>query len=87
MQTYWVTFERLPYPTVLNRGAGVTARSGDDARRIANAAFAEAKIVSLAVVNDAATLDQGHVIPNMGSIFIRGVWFPLGYEAVAATVR
>jgi hypothetical protein len=25
-------------------------------------------------------LDQKHVVPNMGNIFIRGVWFPLGYE-------
>ena len=87
MQSYWVAFERLPHPTVLNLGAGVTARSDEDARQIATSAFPEAKIVSVTVVDDAASLNQGHVVPNMGSILVRGVWFPLGYEAVAAKVR
>ena len=87
MQSYWVAFERLPLPTVLNMGAGVTARSAEDARQIATAAFPEARIVSVTVVDDAASLDQGHVVPNMGNILVRGVWFPLGYEGVAATVR
>lgn len=27
-------------------------------------------------VND---LDQSHVLPNMGNIVERGIWFPLGY--------
>lgn len=87
MKPYWITFEPMPQPTALNMGAGVTARSDGDARRIANAAFATAKIATVIVVDDAASLEQGHVLPNMGSMIVRGVWFPLGYEGVAAEVR
>lgn len=28
---------------------------------------------------DIASLDAGHVRPNMGNPAVRGVWFPLGY--------
>lgn len=28
---------------------------------------------------DIATLDTNHVVPNMGSVLKRGIWFPLGY--------
>jgi hypothetical protein len=46
------------------------------------AAFGPLAVKSIAIVDDVATLDQGHVRPNMGSIFARGIWFPLGYEPV-----
>ncbi len=26
---------------------------------------------------DVSTLDKNHVLPNMGSTVVRGVWFPL----------
>jgi hypothetical protein len=86
MKVYWVTLERTSGPSVLNLGAGVTARSEEDARRLLEAAFADHRIVGLDVVEDVRTLDQGHVAPNMGNIFIRGVWFPLGYAQVAAAI-
>ncbi len=41
-------------------------------------------IASLAIVEDVETLDQGHVRPTMGNIFIRGVWWPRGYEHIAS---
>jgi hypothetical protein len=28
---------------------------------------------------DVSTLDQKHVLPNIGDVTVRGVWFPLGY--------
>lgn len=87
MQPYWITFEAVPQPTALNIGAGVTARSDSDARRIVNAAFQAAKIATVVVVDGVASLEQGHVVPNMGSMNVRGVWFPLGYEGVASKVR
>jgi hypothetical protein len=31
---------------------------------------------------DVSTLDQGHVTPNMLSIFPRGIWFPQGFQLV-----
>ena len=29
---------------------------------------------------DIQALDQGHVVPNMGLVTTRGIWFPLGYD-------
>ena len=80
MQPYWITFERVPRPFMLNLGMGVTGRSEADAKRIASAVVADMTILGIAPVTDLATLDQGHVIPNMGDISQRGVWFPLGYS-------
>jgi hypothetical protein len=80
MHPYWVTFEKLPRPSIFGLGFGVTARSELDAREIVVAAIGEKpRIMSVAVIEDIASLDQGHVIPNMGNIFARGIWFPLGY--------
>ena len=62
----------------MNLGVGVTARSEDDARALVETAFPEARIASLASVDDVSALDQGHVAPNMGNIFARGIWFPAG---------
>jgi hypothetical protein len=28
---------------------------------------------------DVSTLDPNHVLPNMGSPSVRGIWFPLGF--------
>jgi hypothetical protein len=29
---------------------------------------------------DITTLDQNHVVPNMGIVVIRGIWFPREYQ-------
>ncbi len=83
MKPYWVLFERRSAPTFLNLGVGVTAISEDDARRMVALAFPEGRVASLTVIQDVAILDQGHVLPNMGNILIRGVWFPVGFEQIA----
>lgn len=70
----------------MNIGAGVTAHSEDDARHLATAAFPQARVSTIAVVEDLGSLDKGHVAPNMGSALSRGIWFPLGFEAVALEV-
>lgn len=87
MQPYWIKFERCPRRTALDLGVGVTARSEDDARALVRVAFPQCEIASLTLVEDAAALDQGHVTPNIGNILARGIWFPLGYDNVADTVR
>jgi hypothetical protein len=80
MHPYWVKFEHVSRPSIFNSGMGVTARSEIDAREIVVAAIGdEPRITSVVVIENMASLDQGHVIPNMGNIFIRGIWFPLGY--------
>ena len=87
MQVFWATFQQAANPSPLNLGAGVTARSESDARAIVEAAFDGAMLVNLRPVEDVSTLEAGHVRPNMGDIFVRGIWFPLGYEQVASRVR
>jgi len=73
VKVYWVHFERQSMPSFLNLSVGVTARSEGDVRVIVATAFAEGRITSVKVVEDVATLDQGHVLPNMGNIFRRGM--------------
>ena len=82
MQVYWVRFSNLPAFSGLGLGAGVTAHDVDEAIEIVKDNFGQLDIATLDVVQDIASLDEGHVRPNMGSIFLRGVWFPLGYEPV-----
>jgi hypothetical protein len=31
---------------------------------------------------DVSKLDQKHVIPNMGLVVVRGIWFPRGFELI-----
>ncbi len=84
MRPYWVTFERLRDFSRLGLGVGVTGHDPDDALSLVEKAFGPLTVKTITVVEDVALLDQGHVRPNMGSIFVRGIWFPLGHEPVGA---
>lgn len=61
-------------------GFGVTARSLVDAELLLTSAGfvkgADFEIAEVIEDVDIRTLDQNHVIPNMGPPNIRGVWFP-----------
>ena len=81
MHPYWVTFEGLEDLHELGLGVGVTAHGPDDAGSLIATVFGPLTIKTISVVDDVTTLDQGHVRPNMGSIFIRGIWYPLGHES------
>ena len=83
MRPFWIKFaDPKPYAAML--GAGVTAIDEVDARRLIVAAFGQtAQIETVGVVGTVDDLDQGHVVPNMGNILRRAIWFPLGYDAVA----
>jgi hypothetical protein len=63
-----------------NLGCGVTAFGREDALGlIAEAVFAAKAMPPIKNVIedvDITTLDEGHVIPNMGAPSERGVWFP-----------
>lgn len=84
MQPYWIKIERSPTPIALNLGAGITARSEDDARQIFVLAFGVShRIQAIKPISDVQDLDQRHVVPNMGNWLRRGVWFPLGYEHIS----
>lgn len=59
---------------------GVTAYSLEDAKQLVNEAaryFGENYELLEIIENvDVRTLDQGHIIPNMGAPNFRGVWYP-----------
>jgi len=81
VKPYWIRIVPLPSPSALNLGIGVTARSEDDARALIAAAFGDvAEITDLTPVRSVDDLDQRHVVPNMGNILMRGIWFPLGAD-------
>jgi hypothetical protein len=85
LRRYWFKFARLEKPSVLNLGCGVTAYSLDDAvSLIRERVFAPEPLPQIEQATedvDVSTLDQGHVIPNMGLVTTRGIWFPKGYES------
>ena len=74
LHRYW--FQTTEHP-----GYGVTAYSEDDARNliaeIVGAAALDEGLVQIVVDVDVRTLDQDHVIPNMGPPNLRGVWYPM----------
>lgn len=74
------TLRRFWFPVTGHLGIGVTAWSLDEAASLATKAaqdlsweFDGAQVVEDVDVRD---LDQGHVIPNMGVVSWRGVWYP-----------
>jgi hypothetical protein len=83
LHRFWFTFENPPQFDPLGLGCGVTAYDYADASNILKTkVFGEEpalEIKSVAVDIDVQTLDPNHVIPNMGVVVHRGVWFPLGY--------
>ena len=83
LRRYWFKFEPLEKPSPLNRGCGITAYSLDDAvSLLRERVFSDQPLPRIAqtiVDVDVSTLNPGHVIPNMGLVTRRGVWFPNGY--------
>ena len=78
LETFWFTFPQDPW---LPFGIGVTAYSEADARamleeRGVSAWFAEAKEVLVRRGVRIQDLDQSNVVPNIGPMQLRGVWYP-----------
>jgi hypothetical protein len=84
LKRYWFTFEKLGKPSPLNLGCGVTAYHYDDAINLLGQRVFAGKdlprIVGYSEDVDLSTLDQKHVLPNIGLATVRGIWFPQGYE-------
>lgn len=84
LMRFWFVFEGLGKPSALSLGCGVTAIDKEDAIELIRCHVFNGSIVpriSVCIENiDVSTLDKRHVLPNMGSVLKRGVWFPLGYE-------
>ncbi|HLK14711.1 MAG TPA: hypothetical protein VKT78_07900 [Fimbriimonadaceae bacterium] len=84
LRKFWFKFAPLGRPTPLNLGCGVSASSYEDAvsllRRHVFKEQAVPEIVSVLEDVDVSSLDARHVLPNMESPLLRGIWFPKGYR-------
>jgi hypothetical protein len=84
LKRFWFQFEPFTEPTPLNFGCGVTAFSYDDAVSLINDEVFDReglpKIVRVIENVSPNELDQNHVIPNMGSVLVRGIWWPQGWK-------
>jgi hypothetical protein len=85
LKRFWFTFRTSPKPTMLNLGCGITAYNYDDAMTLLRERVfvgAEPDVVGYEEDVDVSKLDKNHVLPNMGSVVVRGIWFPLGYDEI-----
>jgi len=86
LHRFWIKFSDAPL--VVRSGCGVTALTYEDALSILEEKlFVEyGKLGVASVTADVAvsSLDAGHVLPNMGVVSIRGIWYPLGFQDLMA---
>ena len=86
LHRYWITFADTSDFPMWSLGCGVTASSRDDALEILRfMVFKDEpmpKVQEFVEDVDVNNLDQGHVVPNMGVVAWRGVWFPPGYQGM-----
>ncbi len=73
LRPYWITVDD-------QLGIGVTGQDEADAFALAAAALGLSRAESIRPLLAMTELGQGHVVPNMGNWFKRGVWFPLGFD-------
>lgn len=83
MKTFWIDFEKtegknLPIGTWL--GCGVTANNINDAVDLLKRnLFRDWELVPILSVKEDVSIDdleKNHVLPNIGNIMIRGIWYP-----------
>jgi hypothetical protein len=83
LKRFWFEFEKQAALSVLNLGCGVSAWDRADAETLMQERLFEKNglptIVRCIEDVDMRELDQKHVIPNMGLVTDRGIWFPQGY--------
>ena len=72
--------QRFWFRTAEGLGIGVTARSRAEAEELARTAAERLnlnfEVLEVVADIDIRTLDQDHVVPNMGPPSVHGVWFP-----------
>jgi hypothetical protein len=83
LHRFWLTFKHPPQFSPLGLGCGVTAYNYADALELVRSrVFSEKSMPVIESVTqdvDIQTLDKYHVVPNMGLVNNRAVWYPLGY--------
>lgn len=73
---YWLDF---PQPTDYGLGVGVTAYRIEDAEMlISGKLFANGQVPAFKhrIIKSLDEIEQKHVLPNIGLVSFRGVWFP-----------
>lgn len=79
LRRFWFEFDpSADVPPGARLGCGVTAVSRDDAERLIREGFGCDLPPVRRVIKDVdvTTLDEGHVLPNIGDVSVRGVWYP-----------
>lgn len=82
LKRFWFKFEPSDQVLGLHMGCGVTAFDYEDAVKLLRENIFKGElpnIISCQENVDISTLDQNHVVPNMGVVAVRGIWFPRGY--------
>ena len=83
LRRYWFKFRTPRFPAALNIGCGVSAYSYEDAVNLLRERVFGGKEPDIVVCDadvDVSKLDHKHVLPNIGSMVVRGIWFPLGFR-------
>jgi hypothetical protein len=83
VRKFWFQFEKLERPTALNLGCGVSAADYEDALNLLKERIfgpnGPPQIVRCIEDVQTTDLEKNHVLPNIGQMDIRGIWFPQGY--------
>jgi hypothetical protein len=83
LSRFWIRFKRVEPFSPLNIGCGVTAMDREDAENLLRElVFANDTVPAITECIEDVDISQldSHVISNMASPLVRGVWFPLGYS-------
>lgn len=88
-ERFWFTFEATDeneVPMEIRLGCGITAFSKEQAMKLLSKAFfqgSDLMPVASCIGNvDVSKLDENHILPNIGSPSLPGIWYPLGYDNV-----
>ena len=83
IRRYWFKFRTPRFPAAFNFGCGVSAYNYDDAVNLLRELVFGGQEPDILVCDadvDVSKLDRKRVLPNMGSVLVRGIWFPLGFR-------
>lgn len=77
LRRFWFSFDLARQPRS-RLGCGVTAWTREDAMAILQARIpADVPAIAACVEDvDVSTLDPRHILPNIGDVTARGIWFP-----------
>ena len=83
VRQFWFKFEKLPRPIPLNLGCGVSAFDYEDALSLLKDRIfgpnGPPEIIQCVEDVKKSDLEKNHVLPNIGPMDVRGIWFPQGY--------